>query len=291
MMKNVRKSKWRKLKPLIALPFIAGFLWAFRVPVYEYSTESKVLNSSIVQSQKANFDIKGYVCVQDTLEILNKETGLYERKIIEGPLPGTSIVRKGTTSGTVVDRNGEFKLDVSKGDILVFSFVGFRTKELVVNSDKELVVAMGPTSYELDPSPYRAEFKGKVVPPPPPPPPVKAKKSVTPPPPPPPKTEGKPEFYVVEELPSYQGGMEGYMANLYTRIALAKEKKDLSGIVKVKFVVDTKGNVKDVAALTELNSKEAKEAEQIIAALSEWKPGKQRGKAVNCSLIVPVEFD
>ncbi len=292
MMKNVRKSKWRKLKPLIALPAIAGFLWAFSVPVYEYQTiKDNVLISSPQKNVKV-FSINGYVGVNDTMEIRNTQTNEYKMKIVEAatPLPGTSIVIKGTTTGTVVDRNGKFKLDAAKGDVLVFSFVGFTTKEVEVKREEELVVSLTPTDYELDPSAYRSEYKGKIVPPPPPTPKAKKEKLV-PPPPPPPVEDNEPVFYVVEELPSYKGGMEGYMAHLFTHITIAKEKENLNGVVKVRFVVDTNGGVKDVIALNASGSVEAAKAEEIVASLTNWKPGKQRGKTVRCSMVVPVEFD
>lgn len=48
------------------------------------------------------------------------------------PLPGVNIVISGTTTGTVSDLNGNFKLKASKGDQLVFSFVGMETMILTM---------------------------------------------------------------------------------------------------------------------------------------------------------------
>ncbi|WP_339708881.1 TonB-dependent receptor [uncultured Kriegella sp.] len=50
------------------------------------------------------------------------------------PLPGASIVKKGTTTGTTTDFDGNFTLDVEMGDTLVVSYIGFETKEVTVNS-------------------------------------------------------------------------------------------------------------------------------------------------------------
>lgn len=44
-------------------------------------------------------------------------------------LPGVNVVVKGTTTGTVTDLDGNFKLDVPPGSRLVFSFVGMETLE------------------------------------------------------------------------------------------------------------------------------------------------------------------
>ncbi|NJO00994.1 MAG: hypothetical protein HC880_04230, partial [Bacteroidia bacterium] len=40
------------------------------------------------------------------------------------PIPGVSIVVKGTTTGTITDQNGQYTLRVTDGATLVFDFVG-----------------------------------------------------------------------------------------------------------------------------------------------------------------------
>ncbi len=44
------------------------------------------------------------------------------------PLPGASIVVKGTTRGVVSDFDGNYELQAKEGDELEFSFVGFQTQ-------------------------------------------------------------------------------------------------------------------------------------------------------------------
>lgn len=46
------------------------------------------------------------------------------------PLPGVTVVEKGTTNGTVTDIDGVYSLTVSQGAILVFSYIGYETKEI-----------------------------------------------------------------------------------------------------------------------------------------------------------------
>ncbi|AOW19955.1 TonB-dependent receptor [Urechidicola croceus] len=58
------------------------------------------------------------------------------------PLPGVSVVIKGTTSGTSTDFDGYYSLSVSQGDILVFSFVGFSNKEITMDGSTTIDVAM-----------------------------------------------------------------------------------------------------------------------------------------------------
>ena len=53
-----------------------------------------------------------------------------------GPLPGVTIVEKGTTNGTTADFDGNYSISVSSEDaILVFSYLGFVTQEISANSD------------------------------------------------------------------------------------------------------------------------------------------------------------
>ncbi|MGC1203387.1 MAG: TonB-dependent receptor [Flavobacteriaceae bacterium] len=49
-----------------------------------------------------------------------------------GPLPGVSVVVKGTTTGTTTDFDGNFSINANTGDVLVFSYVGYDTKEVQV---------------------------------------------------------------------------------------------------------------------------------------------------------------
>lgn len=49
-------------------------------------------------------------------------------------LPGVNVLIKGTSSGTVTDATGAYQIEVPDGGILVFSFVGYQTKEVEVGS-------------------------------------------------------------------------------------------------------------------------------------------------------------
>ena len=50
------------------------------------------------------------------------------------PVPGATVVIKGSTVGTVTDINGSYSIQASASDVLVFSFVGFQTQEATVGS-------------------------------------------------------------------------------------------------------------------------------------------------------------
>src|SRR5690606_34895669 len=64
------------------------------------------------------------------------------------PLPGVSILEKGTTNGTVTDLDGRFVLQVASSEaVLVFSFIGMQNVERTVGTGGELnVVKIGRAS-------------------------------------------------------------------------------------------------------------------------------------------------
>ena len=59
-----------------------------------------------------------------------------------GPLPGVSIIKKGTTSGTETDFDGKYSIKVKTGDVLVFRFVGMETAEKTVSSSNTIDVVL-----------------------------------------------------------------------------------------------------------------------------------------------------
>lgn len=64
--------------------------------------------------------------------------------------PGVNVIIKGTTSGTATDVNGSFTLPVSKGTVLVFSFIGYKSQEVKVGEQAEIKIKMEPQSEALD---------------------------------------------------------------------------------------------------------------------------------------------
>lgn len=67
------------------------------------------------------------------------------------PLPGVSVFVKGTTVGMATDVNGRFEFPVDNRDdlVLVFSFVGMKTKEVKYNGQQELHVVLEDDQAEL----------------------------------------------------------------------------------------------------------------------------------------------
>ncbi|WP_339848223.1 SusC/RagA family TonB-linked outer membrane protein [uncultured Dokdonia sp.] len=59
-----------------------------------------------------------------------------------GPLPGANVIIKGTSTGTQTDFDGNYSIQASATDVLVFSFVGFTTKEVTVGGQTTINVGL-----------------------------------------------------------------------------------------------------------------------------------------------------
>jgi TonB-dependent starch-binding outer membrane protein SusC len=74
-------------------------------------------------------------------------------KVTDGsgsPLPGVTIVKKGTTSGTITKNDGDYSIKVLPNAVLVFSFVGMETQEILIQSQTTLNVSLKVSSVGLD---------------------------------------------------------------------------------------------------------------------------------------------
>ncbi|WP_369049117.1 SusC/RagA family TonB-linked outer membrane protein [Tenacibaculum sp. UWU-22] len=60
----------------------------------------------------------------------------------EGPLPGVSVVIKGTSTGVATDFDGKYSIKAKPGDVLQFSYVGYTTKEKKVGNSNTINVTM-----------------------------------------------------------------------------------------------------------------------------------------------------
>ncbi|MBT0608633.1 carboxypeptidase-like regulatory domain-containing protein [Aequorivita echinoideorum] len=79
-------------------------------------------NAPVNENDSHSITIKGTV---------NDDTGL--------PLPGANVVIKGTSVGTQTDFDGNYSIEAEPGTILVFSYVGFESKEIVCSSENKQI--------------------------------------------------------------------------------------------------------------------------------------------------------
>jgi len=110
-----------------------------------------VLNT-VFEGTNVAYSIDDRLIILSTSELIsNKAQAVWQQATVSGkvtdaggqPLPGVSIVIKGTTQGTVTNADGEYTLtNVSPDATLAFSFVGMRTQEIVVGNQTTINVTM-----------------------------------------------------------------------------------------------------------------------------------------------------
>ncbi len=66
------------------------------------------------------------------------------------PLPGVNILIKGTTTGASTDFDGKYTITANQGDILVFSYLGYATKEITFTGETPLNVSLAEDAGQLD---------------------------------------------------------------------------------------------------------------------------------------------
>ncbi|WP_339659106.1 TonB-dependent receptor [uncultured Polaribacter sp.] len=78
-------------------------------------------------------------------------SGVVTENESNSPLPGVSVIIKGTSRGTSTDFDGNFTLkDVSKNATLIFSYLGYDTKEVNVSGRKSINIILKANSESLD---------------------------------------------------------------------------------------------------------------------------------------------
>ena len=99
-------------------------------------------------------------------------------------------------------------------------------------------------------------------------------------------------FTVVEEMPSFPGGMGECMKFLSKNINYPSisQENGVQGRVIVQFVVNTDGSIVDPVVVRGVDPYLDKEALRVIKMMPKWSPGKQRNKPVRVKYTVPVMF-
>ena len=96
----------------------------------------------------------------------------------------------------------------------------------------------------------------------------------------------------VDEMPEFPGGMEAMMKYISENVKYPEKAKDkeIQGKVYVRFVIEKDGSISEVEALRRIGGGCDEEAIRVVKAMPKWKPGKQDGKAVRVSFILPIIF-
>ncbi|QNK76518.1 TonB-dependent receptor [Winogradskyella sp. PAMC22761] len=85
-----------------------------------------------------------------TLMAQSTATGTVTDKANAMPLPGVNVIIKGTSRGTSTDFDGKYMIEISQGETLVISYVGYTTQEVVFNGQSPIDIILSEDAAQLD---------------------------------------------------------------------------------------------------------------------------------------------
>lgn len=277
MMMKKKSNPWARMKYVYVLPLAAVAVAAFARP--EVSNRlgeiSSVDASLLVQTlQDKTVKVSGQVLEADTKQ----------------PIPGVSVVLRGTKNDLMTDKDGKFTFpELAEGDVLQFSHIGLQTQTVVVKDEKPLTVLMKQDVQQIEelvvvglaadgegvPSGSNPEKKAIAV--------VDIPEEAP---------QEELIFTIVEDMPQFPGGKQELMKFLGKNITypVSAQKAQIEGSVMVQFVVGKDGSVRNPKVVRSVNPELDAEALRLVGIMPKWTPGKQRGKAVPVSYNLPISF-
>lgn len=100
-------------------------------------------------------------------------------------------------------------------------------------------------------------------------------------------------FFIVEKMPEFPGGesaLRQFIGN-NIRYPVEAQEKGIKGKVYVNFVIGKTGHPIKISIAKGVHPLLDTEAMRVISLLPAWVPGRQRGKTVNVSYTVPINFE
>ncbi|GAA4246079.1 TonB-dependent receptor [Winogradskyella damuponensis] len=85
-----------------------------------------------------------------TLMAQSTAKGIVTDKANAMPMPGVNVIIKGTSRGTSTDFDGKYSIELSEGEVLVFSYVGYTTQEIVFTGQTSIDVVIEEDASILD---------------------------------------------------------------------------------------------------------------------------------------------
>ncbi len=198
------------------------------------------------------------------------------------PIPGATIVIKGTTNGTITDSNGNFELTVpGKSDApLIASYIGMTTQEVRISNDSLLSVSLSPESKTLSEvvvtgygSGSRSRNLGAAA--------GGAERSID-------KKEAIKTDYTHPEPENGKKNFDDYIEKNIRRPDILKEGD--KAIVVLSFIVRISGIPDSIHIVRSQGDAFSKEAIRLIKEGPNWKPATENGKAIEEEARVRIVF-
>ncbi|WP_125720045.1 SusC/RagA family TonB-linked outer membrane protein [Flavobacterium ustbae] len=91
-----------------------------------------------------------FLCIQTAFGQAKTVTGTVKSKADGIPIPGVSVVIQGTTNGTTTDFDGNYSISVAPAQTLSFSYMGYETQSIKVESQQKINVGLSESTSKLD---------------------------------------------------------------------------------------------------------------------------------------------
>jgi TonB-linked SusC/RagA family outer membrane protein len=129
-------------------------LQAFMLPVLVFSTcitgaYAKSYSFSLYNIDIADGHLNKITSHENDFVVQQNITGTVTDEA-GNPLPGVTVLVKGTGNGTITNIEGEYSIEAEEDDVLVFSFVGYVTQEVTVNNRTTIDISLKEDVAKLD---------------------------------------------------------------------------------------------------------------------------------------------
>lgn len=111
------------------------------------------------------------------------------------------------------------------------------------------------------------------------------------------EVEEEAPFFIVEDMPTFQGGDKDNSISLFRNWIMANLKyppiameNGVEGTVYTSFVINKQGKVDRIKILRGVDAAIDAEAMRVLKAAPRWTPGQQRGKPVLVAMSLPIKF-
>ena len=282
MMIRKKSNPWARAKYLYVLPLAAVTVAAFARPEISEpldeisSVEVNDLSAITGNNSPENLSVASNSAADVTLKMkVTDQTG--------SPIVGASVLIVNSTSGTLTDSEGNFTLKVGDDQRISVSYIGMKSVELSVKECLEKQIKEVRLTSDADSGPQLTVVSQSSE--------SASQKA------PQHNTTSEPQnteevFMVVENMPEFPGGLNACLKFLADHVAYPKEaaEKKIQGRVIVQFVVMKDGSIANARVIRSVDPLLDAEALRVIGLMPKWKPGTQRGQAVNVKFTMPITF-
>ena len=140
----------KKVLTIATLGMITTF--GFSTSVMANSETAMLANNNSNTTTKESLR-KAAAPIGPLMEYTQQKQSMVRGKVLDAnnqPLPGATLLVKGSTRGVTTDIDGSFEIEVTPQDVLIVQFLGMQDQEVKVGNQKNIVVKLQEQTDELD---------------------------------------------------------------------------------------------------------------------------------------------